>query len=75
MDAFNIINSNSEGGKKELMPINFLKKLLSEVGEPLSDCELRELGDFLNTKDLKVGEQEFNYRNFCRMLAYSDMEI
>lgn len=57
------------------MPTNIFKKLLSESGEPLSDYELRELTEFLNSKDLRASEQEFNYRNFCKILAYAEMEI
>lgn len=56
------------------MQINFLKKLLMESGEPFSESELDNFTEFLNTNCLKVYEQEFNYRNFCKILAYAEME-
>lgn len=37
------------------MPISHLRRQLMEIGEPLSDYEVRELTEFLNSKDLRVG--------------------
>lgn len=45
-----------------------------ESGEPFSESELDNFTEFLNTNGLKVYEQEFNYRNFCKILAYAEME-
>ena len=39
------------------MPTNIFKKLLYESGERLSDYELRELTEFLNSKDFRASEQ------------------
>ena len=57
------------------MQINFLKKLLTESGEPFNESEIECFTEFLNTNGLKVYEAEFNYRNFCKILAYAEMEI
>lgn len=68
------LTSSAEAAKNEYMQINFLKKLLMESGEPFSERELDNFTEFLNTNGLKVYEQEFNYRNFCKILAYAEME-
>lgn len=46
-----------------------------ESGESFNELELESFTEFLNTNGLKVYEQEFNYRNFCKILAYDEMEI
>jgi superfamily I DNA/RNA helicase len=54
------------------MQINLIKKQLMELGEVFTEGELENFTEFINnTNGLKFYEQEFNFRNLSKILAYA----
>ena len=59
-DAFDTLKKEDSGGGEKYIPVDSLRRLLTSLGETMTEEEVDELiGDMDNDKDGKIGHEEF----------------
>ena len=52
-----------------------MKKTLCDSGETFSEAEFDEFVEFLTSSGLKTNDQDFNFKNLAKIIAYGYMEL
>ena len=63
--------AGSHSDSNSFVSIIGLKKFLCDYGESFSESEAEGFIDFLKNNDLKVNDQEFDFKNLTKIMAYS----
>ena len=59
-DAFDTLKKEDSGGGETYIPVDSLRRLLTSLGETMTEEEVEELiGDMDNDQDGKIGHEEF----------------
>ena len=67
--------STADGSQNELIQVLAMKKTLCDSGETFSEAEFDEFVEFLTSSGLKTNDQDFNFKNLAKIIAYGYMEL